>query len=439
MKSCYIKDLLRKRPVGQEVEILGWIASKRDMGRVIFLDLTDSSGKIQTTVNQETGSAPFLIAKKITPESSVRVKGTTKFGPSSIPEIEVKEIEVIGDTSLQVTPQPRSHFDIFDQRFVDLILAKRHLYLRNEKLMAVLKFRHLLVKALREWFCKQDFIEIHAPILTQVPLYQDTTLFELEFFTEKVFLTQCVAFYLESAIHAFEKVYNISPSFRAEKSKDKRHLAEFWHVKAEIAFSDLKGIMTFAENMISYVVRKIVIESRSEIGIIGANIDTERLTNVPYPRITYDEALDRLKAMDKEKRWGKSLSGSDLASLSEAFDTPFWITGNPRNIEPFPYKIDSSNPRVSKTADLIAPDGFGELLGVAEKIWRLDELLQRMKEKGKEIDERYKWYCELREFGSIPHCGLGMGIERVIRWLLKLRHVRDAIPFPRMYGRSPNP
>lgn len=440
MKVCYIKDIFDRIQVGQEVEILAWVVFKRDMGGAIFLDLVDSSGKIQAVISKSAESSVFLKAKEITPESSIRVKGVIKFKPlKSGVEVEVREIEVIGNVSLQVAPRPRSSFNIFHQRYVDLILTKRHLYLRSEKLMAVLKFRHMFIEIFRDWFRKEGFMEIHAPMLTQLPLYDDDTLFALEFFGEKVFLTQCVAFYLESAVHAFEKVYSINPSFRGEKSRGKRYLAEFWHVKAEIAFADLEDIIAFTENTISYLIQRIVVESRNELQILEADIDVNRLTKIPYPRITYSEALERLKAVGVRKEWGKSLSDNNVADLSKAFDTPFWITGNPRSIEPFPYQIDPSNSQVTKTADLIATDGFGELLGVAEKIWQIDELLKRMKEKGKDAEGRYKWYCELRQFGSAPHSGFGMGVERVIRWLLRLHHVRDAIPFPRLFERLPNP
>jgi asparaginyl-tRNA synthetase len=305
--------------------------------------------------------------------------------------------------------------------------------------MAIIKFRYELIEIIRQWFRKEGFVEIHAPILTQLPLYDDDTLFSLNFFGQKVFLTQCVAFYLESAVHAFERVYSISPSFRAEKSKGRKHLAEFWHVKAEIAFADLEEIINFVENMLSYVIRKIWVEAKELMEILEIRTDLSILTKIPYPRITYSDALIRLRAMGIEREWGRSLTDNDLSSLSKTFDTPFWITGNPRNIEPFPYKIDPANTHIVKVADLIAPDGFGELCGVAEKIWKIHELDERMKEKGKDTDKRYEWYRELRQFGSVPHSGFGIGIERMIRWLLRLNHVRDAIPFPRLFGRMPNP
>jgi asparaginyl-tRNA synthetase len=439
MKKLYVSDLLKGTETGQEIELLGWIRSKRSFGSVIFLDLMDSTGIIQIVVSKDAGPSVFRKAEGIAPESSVRIKGVVTHGSrEGKKEIEAKEIEIIGNVLLSVSPRPRTNFDIFDSRFANISMGKRHLYLRNEKLMAVFRFRHMLMGIIHAWFNEQDFIEINAPVLTQLLLYEDNTAFDLNFFGNKVFLTQCVAFYLESAVHAFEKVYSIGPSFRAEESRGRRHLAEFWHVKAEIAFAGLEDIVCFTESMISYIIHRSMDEGRKELKILRVTADLGRLATVPYPRITYDEALERLSRRGLKAEWGKSLGAEEEADLSQEFDTPFWVTGLPCSIEAFPYVIDPSNPRVTKTADLIAPEGFGEILGVAEKIWQPDELLERMKEKGKDIG-RYDWYYELRQLGSVPHSGFGMGVERIIRWLLRLNHVRDAIPFPRLFRRAPYP
>jgi len=440
MKTLYVNEVKTRSEVKQDIELLGWICSKREHGSVIFFDLQDSTGSIQVVVSKDIAANAFGVAQRIVPESSVRVKGTLKPSEYSLtPELEAHEIEIIGTASLNISPRPRAQFDIFAQRYTDLSLRKRHLYLRNDKLMAVLIFRHKFLGMVHDWFRKQGFIEINAPILTQLPLYDEGTAFALDFGGDKVFLTQCVAFYLESAVHAFEKVYNIGPSFRAEESTGKRHLAEYWHVKAEIAFADLEDIICFAEGMISHILHSCASVSRKELASLNGVTDIGMLVKTPYPRITYEEALRELKKKGVEVEWGKSLSSKAEAVLSQEFVTPFWVTGLPRSIEPFPYVVDPSDPQVTKTADLIAPEGFGELLGVAEKIWKPDELLERMREKGKDKDSRYDWYCELRQYGSVPHSGLGMGVERCIRWLLRLSHVRDAIPFPRLLRRTPYP
>ncbi len=437
MKVYYIKDVLEKSK-GEDVEILGWVASKRELAKVIFLDLVDSSGSIQAVITA--GSDLFFKVKEIVCESSVRVKGKLKSGERNAIEVEVEDIEVLGNVLSRVTPSPRSNFNIFERRFVQQFLSRRHLYLRNQKLMAVVKFRHIFFEIMRDWFREEGFIEFHAPILTELLLYDDrSSAFSLTFFDREVFLTQCTAFYLESAVHAFEKIYCINPSFRAEKSKGKRYLAEYWHIKSEIAFADIENIICFVENMISYLVRQSKERAKKELETLKIDIDVNKLTRIPYPRITYDKALERLQKVGIKKEWGKSLSDSDEMELCKEFNSPFWITGMPCVTEPFPYRVDSSNSKITKTADLVATDGFGELLGVAEKIWQPEEIIQRMKEKGKDVDGMYKWYLELRQFGSVPHSGFGMGVERMIRWLLRLNHVRDAIPFPRLFNRRPNP
>jgi asparaginyl-tRNA synthetase len=441
MKKLYINDILKNVDSEQEVEVLGWIAFKREHREMLFLDLVDSTGSIQIIVRREDASDDlFARAQGLTPESSVRIVGRiSRSQKTGSIEIEARQIELIGDASLDISPRPRTHFDIFASKFADSTLKNRHLYLRNEKMMAALRVRHTLFGIVHHWFREQGFIEIHGPILAQVPLYDDKTAFSLDFFGSQVYLNQCVAFYLESAVHAFEKVYNIGPSFRAEESRSRRHLAEYWHVKAEIAFNDFQEIMDFAESMIAHIVKQIGTSSIDDLKILEAAIDADRLSSIPYPRITYQEAFEILSGAGLNLEWGESLGAEDIQVLSQRFSTPFWLTGIPRSVEPFPYEIDPIDPRTTKTADLIAPEGYGELLGIAEKIYDPDQLLARMKEKGRESDERYRWYYELRRYGSVPHSGLGMGVERVLRWLLKLNHVRNTIPFPRIFDRSPYP
>ncbi len=435
MKNTYIKDILTKPVQGKKIEIFGWIASKRKSSKICFLDLVDSTGKIQVTIPHE--SEYYSKVKDIKPESSVKITGIIRLNNSKV-ELEMKELEMIGPVSIDISPKPRSNSHVFEKKHLDSFLSNRHLYIRNEKVMSVLKFRYILIEIIRKWFRTNNFIEVAAPILTQVALYDDeSSAFNLDFFGKKVFLTQCAAFHLESAVHAFEKVFFINPSFRAEKSKSKRHLAEYWHIKGEIAFADFEDIIQFVEKMFEYIITRIQIEAEEELNTLKINLDSKKLKKVPYARITYKEALERLKKSGVEKKYGKSLSERDEAVLGREFDSLFWITHMPCNIEPFPY-VKSDDSRVTKTADLIAPDGFGELLGVAEKIWKPEELLKNMKDHDKNND-RYRWYLELRQIGSIPHSGFGVGLERLIRWFLKLDHVRDAIPFPRMFGRNPNP
>lgn len=441
MKKLYVNDILKYAQVNEEVELLGWVKSKYDNGGILFLNIVDSTGCLQVLLKKDAVPLDvFLDIKKIPIESSIKIQGVVVpplKGASK--EIEAKRIEIIGLASLQVSPSPRTNFKIFDAKYTDLVLRKRHLFLRNEKVMAIMKIRSNFMRIIHDFFLEQGFIEINAPILTQIPLYEDNTAFNLDYFGTKVFLTQCVAFYLESAMHAFEKVYSIGPSFRAEHSGGKRHLAEYWHLKAEIAFSNLEDIISFTENLMSYIANHIIETNQRELEILDVTIDVDKL-KAPYPRINYDEAVNVLNTKGLEFEWGKSLGADEEKFLSQEFESPFWVTGLPIALAPFPYVINPSDSRVAMVADLLAPEGYGELLGVAEKICDSEELLRRMGEKGMDSQiERYQWYLELREYGCVPHSGFGMGIERVIRWLLKLDHVRNAIPFPRLFGRSPYP
>lgn len=439
MKNRTIIDVLENAKVGQQVELLGWVKSKRAHRDLLFIDLVDSTGTIQVVITKDAGTT-FSEAEAIAPESSIMVKGEVRQGDGvRISEISAQEIQLIGGVSITLSPRPRESFDVFDPRYTDLTLGKRHLYIRNEKLRAALKVRHTFFGIVHNWFRKSGFVEVHGPVIGQAPLYDDKSAFSLDFFGHEVFLNQCVAFYLESAVQAFEKVYNIGPSFRAEESKSRRHLAEYWHIKAEIAFADFEDVINVAEELTAHIVRTLATESIEEFGIIGSTVDATQLGRIPYPRITYEEAIHMLRSDGVNSEFGESFGTSETTQLCQHFNTPFWITGIPRTIEPFPYVVDPADSRITKTADLIATGGYGELLGIAEKIYQSGPLEERMKEKGKDRDERYRWYTELNRLGNVPHSGFGMGAERTLAWLMQLSHVRDAIPFPRLFNRSPYP
>lgn len=457
MKTLYVKDLLRgSKREGSTVTLLGWVKSRRDMGQLVFLDICDSTGTIQVVVKVEdnwhavddpldtsqiatrtellVAGRYFAVAKTIPLESSISVRGEVAQGPQGY-ELHVDHIEIIGEANKEFSPRPHSNIDILDGSLADHLIRHRHLYLRNEKLAAILRFRHMLMGAIHQWFREKEFIEISAPVLTAVPLYEDGTAMALDVHDERVFLTQCVGFYLESAVHAFEKVYNMGPSFRAEESRSKRHLMEYWHIKAELAWVDLDDLIKIVEDLISFAVNFCLNECGSITSTLGTKLCTHGLA-VPFPRITYVEAVERLNHLGFAFEFGTSLGSAEEEALSQQFISPFWITGIPRKIEPFPYVIDKSDERLTRTADLIATGGYGELLGVAEKIHDLSELDERMKEKGKFGDPRYNWVRQLREYGCVPHGGFGMGLERFIRWLLDIPHVRDTIPFPRIFRRK---
>jgi len=437
MKELFITDLTG-RENGSEVALLGWISGKRRHGNVVFLDVADSTGWIQVVASKaDTGVEAFDLFKKVNLEAAVEVIGRVSKNGSK-PEILARSISVVGDATKQMTPRPRSDFDIFDPRLTDQMLTNRHMYIRNPKIMAILKFRHILMSHMRDWFNKNRFIEIDAPILTPVPLYDDGSAMSVNVHGENIFLTQCVGYYLEAAVHAFERVYNMGPSFRGEESRSKRHLMEYWHIKAELAFGNREDIMSLVENIISELTQRCHEDSRDVLKTLGISMCLDGL-KTPYARISYENAIVHLQKEGVDIEYGKGLGSVEEEILSKMFDGPFWVVGIPRTIEPFPYCVDPSDCRVTMVADLIASNGYGELLGVAEKINDLCMLDERMQDKGKLGDPRYEWIREVHQMGCVPHIAFGMGVERLIRWFLNITHVRDAIPFPRIFRRRVYP
>jgi len=462
MKNLYVKNLLRgNQREGSQVALLCWIKARRDLGQIVFLDLCDSTGTIQAIAyekqllnissehvqnqaqttqeqNKTKMATPLVAVANIargTPlESAIKAIGVLQKGKKGF-EIHLTGLEIIGRACPILSPRPRSNFNVLDSKMADHILTNRHLYLRNEKIAAILRYRHMMMNAIRDWLDEKEFVEITAPILTPVPLYEDKTAISLCIHGEHTFLTQCVGFYLESAVHSFEKVYNIGPSFRAEESRSKRHLMEYWHVKAELAWVDLDDLISLVEDLISHIVQFSQTSCGQAFEILNTTLNTDGLA-VPFPRIRYSEAVERLHQLGISFEFGASLGSYEETALSKQFVSPFWIINIPRSIEPFPYAIDKIDYRVTRTADLIASRGYGELLGAAEKIHTIEEIDERMEEKGKTDDIRYEWLRELRQYGCVPHGGFGMGVERCIRWLLKIPHVRDTIPFPRIFRRK---
>lgn len=441
MKKLYINELFNEKQLGKTVELLCWLQGRRRHSNVIFLDLVDSTGSIQAVLTKkESRQDVFEIADKVPLESAIMVKGEVVVDAKNSKKIEIKvyHLEVIGEAKINISPQPRSDFDIFDPALTRHLLAMRHIYLRNPKVMAIMRFRHLLMSYMRDWFNANGFIEINAPILTPVPLYEDETAMPINVHDERVFLTQCVGYYLEAAVHGFERVYNMGPSFRGEESRSKRHLMEYWHIKAELAFGNREDIMALVEQIIKYLTAKCQ-ESTEEIqAILGTKMCLDGL-KIPYARIGYEDAISTLQKQGVDIEFGDSLSSAEEEALSHQFKGPFWVVGIPRDVEPFPYVIDASDMRKTMVADLIASRGFGELLGVAEKIHTIEMLDERMGEKGKLGDPRYEWVREVHQLGCVPHIAFGMGVERLIRWLLNMAHVRDAIPFPRIFRRKVYP
>lgn len=441
MKQIYISELLSAPPAHNVLFSLPcWIKHKRVYKKIIFLDITDSTGTTQVVANKERmDQVSFQVLKNASAESCIQIDCVYAKDPQTNSNaIFVQASKIIGRWELSIQPGPRSDFDVFSKEKSDFLLKNRHLYIRNPKVMAILKFRHQMMGAIHSWFRKNGFIEITAPILTKLPLYDDQSAISLKIDDDDVYLTQCVGFYLESAVAAFEKVYNIGPSFRGEESRSKRHLMEYWHIKAEVAFANLEEGQKMIEDLMTFIVQDLVENGQEILKTLNAKPALEVL-QAPYPKISYREAVKLMNDHGHSFPFGKSLSSIEEGILAEKFSTPFWIVGIPKSLEPFPYVIDANDAEITRVSDLIAPRGYGELLGVAEKIYDVRELHARMAEKGKLNNPNYAWVQELRSSGFFPHVGFGMGVERLIRYVLGQDHVRDAIPFPRVFRRRVYP
>ncbi|MEI7451967.1 MAG: asparagine--tRNA ligase [Candidatus Falkowbacteria bacterium] len=437
MKGLFINSLSDQKLIGQKLEVLGWVTGKRMHKKTIFLDVCDSTGVVQVVINRDLVSQNcFSLSSALRIESAVSIFGVlTPSAKDGSLEVIVSDVTLIGNVDIEISPSPHSDIDIFDESLTDNLLRYRHLYIRNPKVMAILRFRNLLKNILQGWFEQNGYTEIDAPILVPAPLYDGSTAIGVKIRKEDVYLSQCAGFYLEASVHAFEKVYNMGPSFRGEESRSKRHLIEYWHIKAELAWGDREDIIRIVEDVISYVTKELEKKSKDLISIIGKELTLSGL-NVPFPRLDYRDAINLLKDGGFDIDFGVGLGSEEEEFLSKNYDSPFWIVGIPRKIEPFPYCIDQNDTELTMVADLIANNGYGELLGVAEKISDFVMLKERMSEKNKENDPIYGFVKDVHQFGSVPHIAFGMGLERLMRWLLNIPHVRDCIPYPRVVRRN---
>lgn len=411
-------------PEGEEVELRGWVWRKRSHGRLLFIDLRDSTGVIQVAVNAgRVGSESFEEASRAGRESSVMLRGIVAHDPRAPGGVEVR------CTSFKTIGQSLDDFPIRKGVTARVLYDNRHLYLRSPRVTAVMRVRSNLIWAVHEFFRSRGFVEIDCPTLVTAAVEGGATLFEVNYFGKKVYLTQSVQFYQEAAIYSLERVYSIQPSFRAEKSRTTRHLTEFWHVEAEMAYAGFEDLLKTIEELVRYVVLRVDELSKRELKILGRSIRTEEVEGA-FPRITYEEALDILRRHGVDAGWGIDIGADEERIISSEFEKPVFLTHFPRRLKAFYHKPDPGNREVTLSADLLAPRGNGEIVGSGVRIDDYEELRSRILEEGLRPED-YSWYLDLRKYGSVPHAGFGMGVERVLKWILDLPHVRMAAPFPR--------
>ncbi|OLP65020.1 Asparagine--tRNA ligase [Bacillus pumilus] len=416
--------------VDEEVTIGAWIANKRSSGKIAFLQLRDGSGFIQgVVVKAEVEEDVFKLAKSVTQETSVYVTGkVTKDERSPLGfELQVTSIEVIHEaTDYPITPKEHG---------TEFLMDHRHLWLRSKKQHAIMKIRNEIIRATYEFFHQEGFVKVDPPILTGSAPEGTTELFATKYFDEDAYLSQSGQLYMEAAAMALGKVFSFGPTFRAEKSKTKRHLIEFWMIEPELAFVEFDENLEYQQNYVSYIVQSVLENCKVELHTLGR--DTSKLENIkaPFPRITYDEALKFLK--DKgfdDVEWGDDFGAPHETAIAESYDKPVFITHYPTSLKPFYMQPAPDRDDVVLCADLIAPEGYGEIIGGSERVHDLALLEARLKEHGLD-EETYKWYTELRQYGSVPHSGFGLGLERTVAWISGAPHVRETIPFPRLLNR----
>jgi asparaginyl-tRNA synthetase len=414
---------------GRAVTLRGWLAQRRSSGKIHFLQLRDGTGTIQCVlVKGEVPDAVFALADHLPQESSLVVTGTVradKRSPLGF-ELGVTDLQVV-HASAEYPITPKEHGTAF-------LLDHRHLWLRSSRQHAILRVRAEVIRACRQYLDDQGFLAFDAPVLTPAACEGTTTLFPVQYFGETAYLTQSGQLYGEAGAMAFGRIYVFGPTFRAEKSKTRRHLTEFWMVEPEMAFATLDDDMALAEAFLEHVVQTVLDRRGTELRVLGR--DTAKLERVrrPFPRLTYAEALEVLRRKGFPLEWGADFGGDEETALSEEFDRPVMVHRYPVEAKPFYMKADPADPRVALCVDVLAPEGYGEIIGGGEREDDAAVLEAKIRAHGLP-EEAFGWYLDLRRYGSVPHAGFGMGIERCVGWLCGLHHVRETIPFPRLLER----
>ena len=435
MKTTWISDILEGKHDGQKVELKGWIKRSRGSNKIRFVVLRDSTGSIQCVAKKDAvGEECFENVKSALIESSLIIHGLANPDERADGgyEIIVQDVEIIGpvnpDTPFPITESAMVAADGGETEF---LLDNRHLYLRTTRMTTMLKLRSSVFGAIHSYFRDLDFLEYQAPNFVAGAVEGGSTLFEVPYFGRKAYLTQSWQLYAEAAMPALERLYTIAPSFRAEKSRTRRHLTEFWHAEMEVAWADNNEIMSYGEGVVRKIAATLLDERSEELESLGRDLETiARYADSAYPRMRYDEAVDTLQGMGVEIEWGQDLDYSKEKVLTQDFDVPHFLTHYPKIAKPFYHRVDPDDGKYVLCHDLLAPEGYGEIIGGGERTWSEAEILARIDEEGTPR-EPYQFYIDTRTYGGVPHGGFGLGVDRVCSWLSGAEHIREVIPFPR--------
>ena len=433
-KDTWIGDVLAGKYNGEEVELMGWIHRSRGSNKIRFVVLRDSTGHVQCVVKRDAvGDESFEAMKTALIESSVIICGTVQSTEREHGyEIQATSCEIVGGVNPERPfPITESAMAEADGGETEFLLDNRHLYLRTGRMTTMLKMRSTVFGAIHSYFRDLDFIEYQAPNFVAGAVEGGSTLFEVPYFGRKAYLTQSWQLYGEAAMPALERLYTMAPSFRAEKSRTRRHLTEFWHAEMEMAWASNADIMEHGEGVVRHIARTLLDERENELAEVGRDLDlVARYADNPYPRMRYDEAIETLQGMDVDVEWGQDLDYSKEKVLTADFDVPHFLTHYPRIAKPFYHRPDPEDPKYVLCHDLLAPEGYGEIIGGGERTWSEKEILERIDETGTPRDA-YEFYIDIRRYGGVPHGGFGLGVDRVVTWLTGADHIRETIPFPR--------
>jgi len=426
-QRAYVESIAQHQ--GEQVTIKGWLHNKTDKGKLHFLLVRDGTGTIQAVVFEDDVSPEtFQAAQKVTQESSVIISGIVRAdqrAPGGF-ELTLGELEIVQLAEpYPITPKEHG---------VGFLMDHRHLWLRSPRQHAILRVRAEVIKACRDYFDDNGFVLVDTPILTPAACEGTSTLFETDYFGESAYLAQSGQLYSEALIASLGKVYCFGPTFRAEKSKTRRHLLEFWMVEPEMAFADLEDCMCLAEQFVSYIVQTVLEKRKAQLKLLERDTALLERVQPPFPRITYDEAVDILRSKSLDFQWGDDFGAPEETALAEEFEKPLLVHRYPSQVKAFYMKPDPERADLSLSVDCLAPEGYGEIIGGGQRIADYDLLLQRIDQYNLP-GEAFQWYVDLRRYGSTPHSGFGLGIERTVAWICGLEHIRETIPFPRMLHR----
>ncbi len=423
-----IKNILSDDFINSDVTIHGWVYRTRSSGKITFIILRDSSGIIQCIANSvNLNEEQMKELSSMTIESSMEITGSIKKETRAITgyELAIKSYKIY---------ERNENFPITKDLGEEFLLDNRHLWLRSREFTSVLKIRSTIFQAFSDFFYKNDYYQVQAPMLVSTATEGGSTLFTVDFFGEKVNLTQSTQFYLETLIYSLEKVFTIAPSFRAEKSRTRRHLTEYWHAEAEVAWYSNEDMMRDEEQMIGYIIDQVIKNNEEDLKIINRDINMLKKIKPPFQRIKYRDLIEMSKQFGMNLKYGDDLGADEEYSIMINFDKPIFVTDYPESLKTFYHRPDPDNPGEILCHDMLAPEGYGEVIGGGERIYDLNQLMERIKNNDLN-EENYYWYLDLRKYGSIPHSGFGLGMDRLVTWICGLKNIKESLPYPRTIRR----